>query len=76
MLFGRTTAQKEQAEQERLKLLYEHRTRKFAWLPVRLADGRYAWLQWVWWSYKYWSLDGPLYYDPMGKHKSYFLTET
>ena len=84
MLFGRTTAQKEQAEQERLKRLYAHRTRKSAMWPVRLVDGRYAWFRTVWVE---WPVGIDLYVEyysngEITKYRwyntgcMYFLTET
>lgn len=47
MLFGKTDEQKAKAQQEELFRLGSG-VKRFAFLPVRLHDGRYAWLRTYW----------------------------
>lgn len=47
MIINKTTTQRDATEQKRLKALYNRRTPYFAWLPLRLHDGRTAWLRTV-----------------------------
>ena len=47
MLFGKTDEQKAKAQQEELFRLGSG-VKRFAFLPVKLHDGRYAWLRTYW----------------------------
>ena len=47
MLFGKTDEQKAKAHQEELFRLGSG-VKRFAFLPVKLHDGRYAWLRSYW----------------------------
>lgn len=44
MIFGKTKEQKLASEQAKIKTMIDG-VRKFAWLPVRLANGQLVWLQ-------------------------------
>lgn len=72
MIFGKTTTQKEQAEQARLKALYEHRQKEFALWPVKLQDGRIAWLRWVYVEYPVVHCKDGEYYEKWWKDKRYY----
>ena len=45
MIYGMTNEQKNERYQEYLKDLYYNGTKHFAFLPKRMADGRWVWLQ-------------------------------
>jgi hypothetical protein len=48
MLLGKTKEERYKASQAHLEHLYNNRLHVYALWPKRLADGRIAWLQWVW----------------------------
>ena len=45
MIFGTTSKEKEAKKQQRLKADYGKPVKKFAWCPLFMNDGRYAWLE-------------------------------
>ena len=51
MVFFETDRSKFERNQARLKYLYNKRRRVFALFPTGLADGRVAWLQYIWKDY-------------------------
>lgn len=69
MRYGKSTAEKVKEYQnwlEAAKVGYKH----FAWWPVRLTDGTYVWLEYVWayyeapsWTYAGWWAYRPLKED-------------
>lgn len=46
MIFGKTDEERRVVEQARLRRLMEGYV-KFAWLPIKLEDGRYVWFEHV-----------------------------
>lgn len=75
MLFGKTYKQKEEAEQARLKSLYNVRKKTFAWLPTKLQDGRSVWLRTVWVAYPVTKCYDGEYLYKWFSEKSYYLEE-
>ena len=62
MILGKTKAERLKRQQKKLKKLYGLR-KKFVFLPVKLKDGRIAWLEWV-------NVKHPVFYD--GANDMYF----
>lgn len=71
MVFFKTTEEKRRKEQERLKDLSERRVKHFALLPVKLHDGRVAWLQYVYREYFIYGCGGELMVD--AHYTNYYL---
>jgi len=51
MIFGKSDIDKRKEYAEWVKIMYKRRERVFAWLPVRLYNDQYAWMQWVYKDY-------------------------
>ncbi len=63
MIFGKSDQQRDQEEQDHLRSLKDNPPRWFAWYPVRLDTG-----EWAWWE------DVECIYDVMGNYTTGYLT--
>lgn len=66
MIFGKTNEEKEKIQQEKLKKEFTKIYKFFTFLPKRLEDGRWAWLEYIS------ALRSNIYSD---KNKYYFVSK-